>query len=72
MIDSQQERFAKLLDRQASQFTLQTFDDDYTRKDRSLVRLIASGNMNDPTLAQLNELGAGIFVAVNRFEMALK
>jgi hypothetical protein len=66
---TQQERFAKLLDRQAAQFTLQTFDDDYTRKDRSLVRVIANGNVNDPVLAQLNELGAGIFVTINETDL---
>jgi hypothetical protein len=69
MIDTQQERFAKLLDQRATQFTLQTFDDDYTRKDRSLVRVIASGNVNDPTLAQLNEMGAGIFVTINQTDL---
>jgi hypothetical protein len=64
---TQQERFAKLL--QATQFTLQTFDDDCTRKDRALVRVIPSGDVNDPALAQLNDLGAGIFVTVNETDL---
>ncbi len=47
-------------------FTFQTFDDSKARKDRSLARIF-TGTLDylAPTLSQLNQKGAGVFVTVN-------
>ena len=48
-------------------FTFQTFDDDESRKDKKLVRVL-HGTLDDhaTTLTTINQKGAGIFVTVNQ------
>jgi putative DNA primase/helicase len=49
------------------QFTFQTLDDDQTRKDRRLNRLL-TGRLEEvaDTLERLNQRGAGVYVTVNK------
>ena len=48
-------------------FTFQTFDDDQSRKDKNLVRVLhGTLNRHGTTLKTLNQNGAGIFVTVNQ------
>ena len=48
-------------------FTFQTFDDDQSRNDKNLVRVL-HGTLNNhaANLTSLNQKGAGIFVTVNQ------
>ena len=62
--DEQSQSFLKLLDPNASCFTFQTFDDDRTRKNPALTRIIQSPPPARDEL-KLNEQGAGIFVTIN-------
>ncbi len=60
------ERFLTLLDESADQFTFQTFDDDKSRKDKTLALVLnGSFKQHKAQLAQLNSMGAGVFVTVN-------
>ena len=61
------QRFLDLLSPNARFWTFQTFDDDPSRRNERLARLM-HGNLDDcsQTLRRLNEQGAGVFVAVNR------
>ena len=60
--------FLERLDKNASYFTFQTFDDekDRKKKDQSLTRVL-HGSLDEvyDELVELNKKGAGIFVAVN-------
>jgi putative DNA primase/helicase len=48
-------------------FTFQTFDDDKSRNDKNLVRVLhGTLNKHATTLTTLNQKGAGIFVTVNQ------
>jgi hypothetical protein len=58
-------RFLRLLVPNGSGFTFQTFDDDRSRKNPALTRIIQSPPPACDELLQLNEQGAGIFVTVN-------
>jgi Mrp family chromosome partitioning ATPase len=61
------ERFLAALDPETSVFTFQTFDDDQKRKNPKLVRVLHGALAEHATeLRRLNDLGAGIFVTVNR------
>ncbi|MBM9536178.1 PriCT-2 domain-containing protein [Desulfobulbus alkaliphilus] len=55
-----------LLDRTATEFTFQTFDDDKNRKDQSLIRVLR-GTLKQhwEELCYLNNKGAGVFVTIN-------
>jgi len=59
-------RFLTALDPEASSFTFQTFDDNESRKDKNLVRVL-HGTLTEhwDRLQRLNEQGAGIFVTIN-------
>ena len=58
-------RFLKLLDKDATTWSFQTFDDDDTRKDKKLARILhGSFEKNEAVLADLNLRGAGVFVMV--------
>jgi len=59
-------RFLALLDRTATRFTFQTFDDDKERRSKALARVL-HGSLDEhfAELARLNNAGAGIFVTVN-------
>jgi AAA domain-containing protein len=59
-------RFLALLDRTATRFTFQTFDDDKDRRSKALARVL-HGSLDDcfAELTRLNNLGAGVFVTVN-------
>lgn len=60
------ERFLRALDPDATEFTFQVFDDDYSRKDRNLARIFHSTLAQVwHRLADLNRRGAGVFVTVN-------
>jgi putative DNA primase/helicase len=60
------ERFLNALDPTATFFTFQTFDDDYSRKDKRLTRIL-HGTLERrwDLLTDLNQRGAGVFVTVN-------
>jgi hypothetical protein len=58
-------RFLKLLDPSAGGFTFQTFDDDRTRKNSALTRIVKSPPPARDELAKLNKQGAGVFVTIN-------
>jgi hypothetical protein len=60
------ESFLSALDPTATGFTFQTFDDDYSRKDKRLTRIL-HGTLERrwDLLTDLNRRGAGIFVTVN-------
>jgi hypothetical protein len=61
------ERFLRRLDGKARTWTFQTFDDDRTRRDRSLVRVFHGAlGTHFEELARLNRNGAGVFVTVNQ------
>jgi len=45
--------------------TIQTFDDNKERKDKTLARLFENKEANYTYLEQLNAKGAGIFFSVN-------
>ena len=48
-------------------FTFQTFDDDESRKDKKLVRVLhGTLDKHATTLTTINQKGAGIFVTVNQ------
>jgi len=59
-------QFLTLLDEEASAFTFQTFDDDKSRKDPALARVM-SGSLDEcwDDLVGLSQRGAGVFVTVN-------
>src|SRR6516165_6375119 len=63
--EEQSRRFLQFLDPNAGGFTFQTFDDDRTRKNPALTRIIQSPPRARDELRRLNEQGAGIFVTVN-------
>ena len=63
--DEQSQSFLKVLDPNASCFTYQTFDDDRTRKNPALTRIIESPPTARDALTKLNEQGAGVFVTIN-------
>lgn len=62
--------FLRALDPEADQFTFQTFDDDKSRKDGALTKVL-SGSIDEltPRLQALNERGAGVFVTVNETDL---
>jgi hypothetical protein len=60
----QAERFFKMLDPKAKQFTFQTFDDDQTRDLGGLARKLHT-TVRDAQLLALYEHGAGVYVTVN-------
>jgi Primase C terminal 2 (PriCT-2)/RepB DNA-primase from phage plasmid len=62
-------RFVRMLDRNAQHFTLQTFDDDRTRKDGALTRVLPSAGIADPELRQLHALGAGVYITINQTDL---
>ena len=58
--------FLDALDPQGK-FTFQTFDDDESRKDKKLVRVLhGTLDKHATTLTTINQKGAGIFVTVNQ------
>ncbi|MFY9240539.1 MAG: hypothetical protein WAO78_17020, partial [Roseovarius sp.] len=63
---SEAEKFLAALDPSAQQFTFQTFDDNYDRRDKSLARVF-NGTLDQyfDTLAAYSARGAGIFVTMN-------
>lgn len=63
---NQAARHLDLLDEDANEFTFQTFDDDKTRKDQRLARVL-HGTLDEHAreLTRLNRAGAGVFVTVN-------
>jgi hypothetical protein len=61
----QAERYLRLLDPKAEQFTFQTFDDDEARKARTLARILHT-TARDTTLQYLHERGAGAYVTINQ------
>jgi len=61
----QAERYLRLLDPKAEQFTFQTFDDDEARKARTLARVLHT-TARDTTLQYLHERGAGAYVTINQ------
>ena len=63
--DEETARFLTLLGPSASVFTFQTFDDDRTRKNPALTRIIHSPPEEFDQLLNLNGQGAGIFVTIN-------
>jgi hypothetical protein len=63
--EEQSRRFLGLLDPNADGFTFQTFDDDRTRKNPALTRIIQSPPPARDELLNLNGQGAGVFVTVN-------
>jgi RecA-family ATPase len=60
------DRFLMALDPGTDKFTFQTLDDDQGRKSKALARVL-HGTLAEhwSTLLQVNEQGAGVFVAVN-------
>lgn len=67
----QARRHLTLLDEDTLSFIFQTFDDAPLRRDKTLTRVIC-GTLDEHAaeLADLNQKGAGIFVAVNRSKNA--
>jgi RepB DNA-primase from phage plasmid len=60
------ERFLEILDDRTDQFTFQTFDDNNGRKDGRLARIFhGTLDQHFPTLVNLNNHGAGVFVTIN-------
>ena len=57
--------FLKLLDPSADGFTFQTFDDDRSRKNPALTRIVTSPPPARDELVKLNRQGAGVFVTIN-------
>ena len=66
----QAERFLTLLDEEAERFTFQTFDDSKDRKDNRLVRVL-HGTLAEhwQELCRLNQVGAGVFIAVQETDL---
>lgn len=64
------ERFLSLLDKTATEFTFQVFDDNKDRRDSSLAHVL-NGTLERhwTTLVRLNTRGAGIFVTVNATDL---
>jgi len=64
---TQARQFLAALDPKATAFVFQTFDDNASRKDLALARVI-HGSLEEcaPQLRALNQKGAGVFVTVNR------
>ena len=62
----QSRRFLEQLDPSAKNFTFQTFDDDRTRKNPALTRIVQSPLPVHDNLVKLNGQGAGVFVTINR------
>jgi hypothetical protein len=58
-----------MLYRNAEHFTLQTFDDDRTRKDGALTRVLPCAGVTDAELRQLHDHGAGCYVTVNQTDL---
>ena len=60
------QRFLGVLDDRTDRFTFQLFDDDDTRKDRTLARTL-HGTLNEhyPTMVEYSRRGAGVFVTIN-------
>jgi putative DNA primase/helicase len=56
-------QFLKLLDPKFAGLTFQTFDDNQTRKNPELTRVVQSQDRSK--LFQLHALGAGVFITVN-------
>lgn len=67
---SEATRFLNLLDPDATRFTFQTFDDDKSRKDAQLGKIL-NGSIDELVgqLSDLNRRGAGVSVAVNRTDL---
>jgi hypothetical protein len=64
------EKFLKLLDPNATQFTFQTFDDNRDRKTPHLARIF-HGSIAEhfDALAVLNSCGAGVYVTINQTDL---
>ena len=62
--------FLTRLDEGAEEWTFQTFDDDRSRKDPGLIRIL-HGSLDEhlSTLTELNRCGAGIFVTINETDL---
>ena len=58
--------FLEALDRDATTWTFQTFDDNYDRKQPSLAKVL-NGTLDDhwETLCRYSDRGAGVFVTIN-------
>jgi len=63
-------KFLEKLDPQATSWTFQTFDDNPARKDQSLARKL-HGTLEEhaATMADMQALGAGVFVTVNETDL---
>lgn len=61
------ERFLHLLDKEANDWTFQTFDDNKARRDPKLAKVL-NGTLDEcwGELWQLSQQGAGVFVTVNK------
>lgn len=70
-IDLEESRqFLDMLDASAEQFTFQTFDDDKSRNDKSLVRVInATFDEACEQIINLNKRGAAIHVTLNKTDL---
>jgi len=62
------QRFLNLLDEEAETFCFQTFDDSPAKRSELARTLFGSLEELWPTLAELHQRGAGVFVAVNAIE----
>ena len=64
------ETFLTLLAEGVAEFTFQTFDDNKSRKDPSLTRVLhGSLDQHFDALCRLNAAGAGVFVTVNETDL---
>jgi hypothetical protein len=63
--------FLRRLDPDSDRFVFQTFDDSKTRKNHKLARtLIGTLDEHWPTLVALSQQGAGVFVVINKTDLA--
>jgi hypothetical protein len=67
----QAQRYLRLLDPKAEQFAFQTFDDDETRKARTLARVLHT-TARDTTLQYLYQRGAGAYVTIRRGRLVVR
>lgn len=60
------ESFLEILDENSKDFTFQTFDDNSSRKDKTLAKIL-HGPLEEhyETLVKIQERGAGVFITVN-------